>query len=110
MNRRRTSKQMPEALMLASGHTGLQMGFNHITDQGSDHNNRVLPPERLRYLAERIHPLGPRPLFELFRELARGAPLAPSLERYARLHPLKDFIADLGGSELPQLRVVGGKR
>jgi hypothetical protein len=74
------------------------------------HHTRLptIPDDRLRYLAAHIHALGPRPLFELLRELAHGAPLGRSLERYARLYRLKDFIAELGGRELPQPRIIGG--
>jgi hypothetical protein len=48
---------------------------------------------RLRHLAARIHELGERPLYELFLELERGTDLHNTLERYARLSPLAEFIA-----------------
>jgi hypothetical protein len=54
---------------------------------------------RLRNLAQRIHCLGDRPLFELFAELAAGADLFDTLERYARLDPF--IVAALGGDLLP---------
>jgi hypothetical protein len=69
-----------------------------------------LQPERLRYLAGRIHALGPRPLYELFRELDRGAPLSPALERYADLSAYRDFIRALDGDRLSQPRVLEGGR
>jgi hypothetical protein len=59
---------------------------------------------RLRYLAGRIHALGPRPLYELLRQLDAGAELHPTLEAYARL-PAK-FIAAHGGDRLMPLRAV----
>jgi hypothetical protein len=62
---------------------------------------RRLPDARMRLLAARIHPLGERPLFELLRELDRGAELHDALERYARLFELRHFIRDLGGEQLP---------
>jgi len=66
---------------------------------------------RLRYLAAQIHQLGPRPLFELFSELADGADLQPVLERYARISPLAGFITQLNGDRLPPpVRLVGGRR
>ena len=66
---------------------------------------------RLRYLAAQIHPLGPRPLFELFREVEAGSDLLQTLERYAKLEPLTEFISDLGGHRLPTpVRLVGGRR
>jgi hypothetical protein len=64
----------------------------------------ALPRERLACLARRIHALGERPLYELFRELEAGAPLHERLERYAALPA--DFIAALGGDRLPPLRSV----
>ena len=44
-----------------------------------------VPAPRLQHLVRQIHALGERPLFELFRELERGADLHGALERYARL-------------------------
>ena len=61
---------------------------------------------RLRHLAARIHELGERPLYELFLELERGADLHDTLERYARLSPLAEFIAALGGDRFAKPRVV----
>ena len=64
---------------------------------------------RLRHLASRIHRLGPRPLYELLRELDRGADLGRTLESYAAISPLAGFVADLGGDRLPlPVRLVGG--
>jgi hypothetical protein len=68
----------------------------------------TIPISRLQHLAGQIHSLGPRPLFELLCELDNGADLGAVLERYARLAPLTDFIADLGGDRLPPpVRLVG---
>ena len=50
---------------------------------------------RLRFLATRIHALGPRPLYELMRELCDGHDLIDALERYARLDP--GVVRALGG-------------
>ena len=70
-----------------------------------------IPIARLQYLVGRIHRLGPRPLFELLRELAAGADLSFVLERYARLASLTGFIAHLGGDRLPPpVRLVGRQR
>jgi hypothetical protein len=38
---------------------------------------------RLKYLAARLHPLGPKPLFHFLDEVERGADLRSHLERYA---------------------------
>ena len=75
--------------------------------------NAAPPPSiaRLRLLAERIHELGPRPLFELMFELANGAEVLPRLEAYAALSPLAGFIAELDGDRLPpRARLVGDRR
>lgn len=78
---------------------------------GAVAHNIELDCNRLRYLVGKIHKLGPRPLFELLRELASGADLSSVLERYARLEPLTDFIVHLKGDQLPPpARLVGGRR
>lgn len=64
---------------------------------------------RLKHLAAKVHALGPRPLFELFKELEKGADLLPRLERYAMLSP--DVVAALGGRDMPpRARMIGGAR
>ena len=54
---------------------------------------------RLKRLAEYLHALGPRPIFEFCRELAEahdiGADMQRRLEKYARLDPV--FVQALGG-------------
>ena len=68
----------------------------------------TLPPSsaRLRFLAQRIHRLGSRPLYELLRELVDGADPLPRPEAYAALAPLA-VIADLDGDQLqPAVRLV----
>ena len=66
-----------------------------------------LPAPRLQHLVREIHALGERPLFELFRELERGADLHGALERHARLAPFAAFTAENGGRNLPKTRAVG---
>jgi hypothetical protein len=73
-------------------------------------NAGLVPRERLRYLAGRLHTLGPRPLSEFLLELDAGAELHPALERYARLAPLAGFIRVMDGDRLPPARLVGGRR
>jgi hypothetical protein len=68
----------------------------------------VIPDARLRLLAGKIRGLGPRPLFELFRDLARGADLHATLEAYAALFPLREFLRANDGDCLPNLRVAAG--
>jgi hypothetical protein len=60
----------------------------------------LVPDVRLRRLARQIHTLGERPLFELFRELNAGADLHPTLEIYARIAHLADFIRAQDGDHL----------
>jgi hypothetical protein len=74
---------------------------------------RVVPPSsvtlpssiapRLRYLATRLHQLGPRPLFELLAEAVQGAPILDRLEVYGRLDPAT--VRALGADALPSLIV-----
>jgi hypothetical protein len=60
---------------------------------------QTIPRERLRHLASRLHPLGPRPLFELLVEIDRGADLHSRLEAYARID--RRVLRTLGGDKLP---------
>jgi hypothetical protein len=77
----------------------------------SDTARNEIPIARLQYFASRIHKLGPRPFFELLRELASGADLPSVLERYARIEPLAGFITHLNGDRLPPpARLVGGRQ
>jgi hypothetical protein len=63
---------------------------------------------RLRRLADQLHALGPRPLFEYLREIIAGADPVDRLERYAAIDP--DVLRALGGDHLPPVhRVVGGR-
>jgi hypothetical protein len=64
---------------------------------------------RLRHLAQRLHALGPRPLFHYLDEVERGYPLRGHLEAYARLDP--DVVAALGAAHFgPQVFVIEGGR
>jgi hypothetical protein len=65
---------------------------------------------RLRLLADRLHQLGPRPLYEFLRELMAGADLLPRLETYAGLSPLAAFITEFDGDQARALRVIKGGR
>ena len=73
-----------------------------------------LPPAltttRLRFLAQEVHALGPRGIYELFSEIIAGASPTQSIERYGRLSfDYGDFIRALGGDQFPPaLFVVGG--
>jgi len=83
--------------------------MSYLSNSESPRNE--IPIARLHYFASRIHKLGPRPLFELLRELASGADLIFVLERFARIEPLADFIKQLNGDRLlPPARLVRGRR
>jgi hypothetical protein len=58
---------------------------------------------RLRHLANHLHRLGPRPVFEILAEALQGAPLIERLERYAQLDP--DLVHALGADVLPPVIV-----
>jgi hypothetical protein len=74
-----------------------------LSDRAPSRKTVSPPPSiaRLRLLAERIHRLGPRPLYELLRELVDGAEVLPRLEAYAAISPLGSFITELDGDQLP---------
>lgn len=59
---------------------------------------------RLRYVAGRIHKLGPRPLFELLCELSTSPNAMHKFEIYARLDG--DLIEAFDGAELPPTMVL----
>lgn len=69
-----------------------------------------IPRERLALLARQIHRLGERPLCEMLAELEAGKPFHPTLEAYARLEPLADFIAASGGREFAPTRLIARQR
>ena len=54
---------------------------------------------RLRCLAQRIHDLGPRPLFEAMCEIAGGADPVLTFENYGALPA--SFVRTYGGDRLP---------
>jgi hypothetical protein len=77
----------------------------------TERSDRRIDDARLRHLARSIYPMGPRPLFEMLRELDSGKPLHPTLERYAEISRYASFVRDMGGDRLdPQLRAVEGGR
>jgi hypothetical protein len=56
---------------------------------------------RLRCLAQRIHDLGPNPLYQLMCELSTSSAAMAGFERYGRLSLCADLIEANGGTELP---------
>jgi hypothetical protein len=69
-------------------------------------NQPSIPDARLRYLAQRLHALGERPLYEFLREIIAGADPVARLERYAALDA--DVVRALGGDRLAGPRVIAG--
>ena len=65
-------------------------------------------PARLRHLAQRLHSLGPRPIFELLKEIANGGDLWRRLERYAELDP--EIVRAIGADEMPPLVICISER
>lgn len=79
--------------------------------QDNRHSPEIqLSASRLRYLAERIHALGARVLFELLLEqLRQGGDLAARIEDYARIDPAHLVIT--GGDRFPaRLSALDGGR
>jgi hypothetical protein len=54
-----------------------------------------------RHQCELLHALGPRPTFELLREILNGADLVERLPVYARINP--EILYALGGDSMPPL-------
>lgn len=65
--------------------------------------------QRLRRLVELVHGLGPAPMLHLLREIATGADLESTLQRYADLP--SSFVRAVGGDSFPHpvLLVMGGR-
>jgi hypothetical protein len=76
---------------------------------GSRNTSLTLPSSitpRLRYLAERLYGLGPRPLYEYLAEIIQGEPALERLEAFARLPAA--LIASHGGDRMPTFFVIEG--
>ncbi len=73
-------------------------------------SSRTIDDVRFRHLVTALHALGPRPLYELLREVEAGADLHERLEVYARL-PIV-FLRANDGDKLPQtaFAIRGGRR
>src|SRR5262245_59547827 len=70
-----------------------------------------IPVVRFQRLAAQLHALGPRPTYELLKEIAAGAPLLERLETYAGLDP--NIVRSLGAdrmSPLPFTIIRGDRR
>lgn len=61
---------------------------------------------RLQQLARRVHALGERPLYEMFRELLNGADPLSTVESYARLDDA--VVRALGGAHFRPPCIVAG--
>jgi hypothetical protein len=67
-----------------------------------------IPRQRLERLARAIHPLGERALYRLLANLQEGEEFPATVERYAELEALGDFIRAHGSGRLPEPRLVAG--
>jgi hypothetical protein len=65
----------------------------------SNHQIQPTNEPRLKYLAARLHDLGPKPLFHFLDEVERGADLPSHLERYGALPGA--FVRALGDDHFP---------
>ena len=70
---------------------------------------QALPSPRIRLFAKKIYALGLAGLSYLFADLARGAPLVPTLEDYASLEPLAPLIRAYAVEPAPFV-TPGGRR
>jgi hypothetical protein len=79
------------------------------TPLGPAAQKQALPSPRIRLLAKTIYALGPGGLAYLFADLARGAPLAPTIEDYSSLEPLADVIKHYA-VEVQPFAITGGRQ
>jgi hypothetical protein len=77
------------------------------TDTFPLHQAALQSKARLRYLTERLHTLGPKPLFHFLDEVERGADLRAHLEAYAELPG--DFIRANGGDQFAAPFIIDGR-
>jgi hypothetical protein len=83
---------------LASDFSGFTLPAPHAQAQSRLRRQRSV---------ERVHRLGPAPLFHLLTDLDAGKPVWPTVERYAALPA--DFIRANGGDKFaPIVRVIDG--
>jgi hypothetical protein len=62
---------------------------------------------RLRFLADRLHALGPAPIYHFLTDIESGKPIRATLEEYAALPA--DFIKAYGGDEFAAPFVIGSR-
>jgi hypothetical protein len=93
----------------AGGATGsgnaVCLAANSVKDSRSQRPPQAQSSLRLKFLANRLHALGPQPLFHFLDDVERGADLRSHLERYAALPA--DFIkANAGDRFAPSLHCI----
>jgi hypothetical protein len=81
------------------------LAANSVKDSRSQRPPQAQNRLRLKFLASRLHSLGPKPLFHFVDEVERGAHPRSHLERYAALPA--DFIkANAGDRFAPSLHCI----
>jgi hypothetical protein len=84
-------KETPPAATGGASECSLRSGENVL---GDNPNPAPIQAVRLKHLAAQLHELGPAALGYFLMDLERGKPLLKTLESYARLEPLADFIRE----------------
>jgi hypothetical protein len=72
-----------------------------VSTRNSPEKQSLVPSQRQRRLAEKVHALGSLPLAYLFAQLAAGADVAETVERYAGLPG--DFIKIYGADAIGRI-------
>jgi hypothetical protein len=88
---------------------GKASGLGNVNRQAADDTRRYNPSRtRLQRLAQRLHALGPVPLFHFLDEVERGEELRSTLETYAELPA--DLIKAYHGDRFDLLREYHGEK
>jgi hypothetical protein len=88
---------------------GNAVGLGNVNRQAADDTRESNPsPIKLQSLAQRLHALGPVPLFHFLDEVERGEELRSTLETYAELPA--DLIKAYHGDRFDLLREYHGEK
>jgi len=88
---------------------GKASGLGNVNRRAADDTREYNPSRiRLQRFAQRLHALGPAPLFHFLDEVERGADLRATLEIYAELPA--DLIKAYDGDRFDLLREYHGEK